>query len=202
VIDIINEVNAIRREVGTTGEEVAVVVRRSYPAAVEDVWSALTEPDRIRRWFLPVKGDLRIGGQFQLEGNAGGEILECEPPVRFKVTFGGPTSLVELRLEPGTEDGTTVLSLEHTVPIDLAGGGAGALYAGPGWDLAFVALGAYFRGESPAEGDPNSPEIQRLSQHSVRAWVAVITDSGTATAEDIAAATDASLAQFAPDLPR
>ena len=33
-------------------------------------------PERIPRWFLPVSGDLRLGGRYQLEGNAGGEVLE------------------------------------------------------------------------------------------------------------------------------
>jgi hypothetical protein len=29
---------------------------------------------------MPISGELRVGGSFQLEGNAGGEILTCEPP--------------------------------------------------------------------------------------------------------------------------
>jgi hypothetical protein len=31
----------------------------------------LHRPRAHRRWFLPVTGDLRVGGRFQLEGNAG-----------------------------------------------------------------------------------------------------------------------------------
>ena len=56
------------------------MLRRRYDAAIEDVWDAVTDPDRLKRWFLPISGDLRVGGTFQLEGNAGGEILSCEPP--------------------------------------------------------------------------------------------------------------------------
>ena len=104
-----------------------------------------TDPERIKRWFYPISGDLQLGGTFQLEGNAGGEIKRCEPPRLLKVTFGGPTSLVELRLSPDGED-RTVLELEHTVPIDMAMSGAGSLYVGPGWDGAFVALGLYLDG--------------------------------------------------------
>jgi hypothetical protein len=52
-------------------------------------------------------------------------------------------------------------------------------------------------------GDPvaaaNSPEAQAFSKESVHAWAAVVEDSGTATAEQLAAATEVSLAQFAPD---
>jgi uncharacterized protein YndB with AHSA1/START domain len=91
VIDILEQINAIHRQVNQTGEEVSVLMRRTYPAEPEEVWDALTDPERLRRWFLPVSGELKVGGSFQLEGNAGGEILECEQPKRFKVTFGGRT---------------------------------------------------------------------------------------------------------------
>jgi len=168
---------------------------------IEDVWDAVTNPDRMKRWFLPVSGDLRVGGTFQLEGNAGGEILRCEPPRLLRVTFGGPTSVVELRLsEEGDSD--TVLELEHTVPIEMAGSGAGALYVGPGWDGTLMGLDLFLRGE--VTDDPvaaaNSPETQEFSRQSVHAWVAVIESSGTASTEQIVAATDVSLAQFAPDV--
>ncbi|MGD9891431.1 MAG: SRPBCC domain-containing protein, partial [Dehalococcoidia bacterium] len=158
-------------------------------------------PVRLKRWFLPVSGDLRVGGTFQFEGNAGGDILTCEPPRLLKATWGGPTSLVELRLSPG-EDSDTVLEFEHTVPIEMAGSGAGALYVGPGWDAALRSLGLFLRGE--AGDDPvaleNSPEGQEFSRQSVHAWVTVVESSGTASTEDIAAATEVSLAQFAPGL--
>jgi uncharacterized protein YndB with AHSA1/START domain len=205
MMDIGTQLKAIEREVtrrpGPDGEEVSVLIRRTYDAAVADVWDALTDPDRMKRWFLPVSGDLRVGGAFQLEGNAGGEILRCEPPRLLKVSFGGPTSLVELRLSPSGEDRTT-LELEHTVPIEMAQSGAGALYVGPGWDGGFVALDLYLRGE--LRDDPvaaaNSPEGQELTRQSVDSWVAVVRGSGTATAEELAAAKEMSLAQFAPDL--
>lgn len=203
-MDIATQLEAIDREVtrrpGPNGEEVSVLIRRTYDAAIADVWSALTDPNRMRRWFLPISGDLRAGGNFQLEGNAGGDIIACEPPRLLKVTFGGPTSLVELQLSPETEDRTS-LQLEHTVPIEFAQSGAGSLFVGPGWDGGFVALDLYLRGE--VADDPiaaaNSPEGQELSKRSVDSWVAVVQASGTASADEIAAARQMSLAQFAPD---
>jgi uncharacterized protein YndB with AHSA1/START domain len=206
IIDIASQINAIDRKVERlpaadgVGERVSVVMRRSYDAPVGDVWDAVTQPDRIRRWFMPISGELRAGGSFQLEGNAGGEILSCEPPSLLRVTFGAPTSIVELRLIP-QGDGETLLELEHTVPIEMAQSGAGALYVGPGWDGALLGLGLFLRGE--AVGDPvaaaNSTEAREFSKESVSAWAAVVKDSGTATAEQLAAATEVSLAQFAPD---
>lgn len=205
MIDIITEIAAIRRAVSRrqdlSGETVAVLLKRSCAAPVEDVWDAVTDPERFRRWFLPVSGELRVGGRFQLEGNAGGEIRRCEPPSLLEVTFGGETSIVTLRLAPDGDD-TTALELEHTVPVEFAGGGAGALYVGPGWDLALLALGAYARGEvaDDAVAAAESPEAYAFSAVSIQEWVAVVGESGTASAEEIAAATEAAIAQFVPDV--
>ena len=81
---MISQINDTHREVGTgplpSTAQRSVLLGRRYNAPIEDVWDACTDPSRIGRWFLPVTGDLRSGGTYQLEGNAGGEILRCEPP--------------------------------------------------------------------------------------------------------------------------
>ena len=78
-MDIMAEVDAIKRETGTgktpDGDGRTVVLRRTYAADIADVWDALTNIERIPRWFLPVSGDLRLGGRYQFEGNAGGRIV-------------------------------------------------------------------------------------------------------------------------------
>src|SRR3954469_17774066 len=107
MIDIEREIEAVEREVGTgphaAGEGHVVRLRRSYDAPIEDVWEALTTPERIGRWFLPISGDYRLGGRYQFEGNAGGEILDCERPNRLRATWEygdptGPASEIEIRL--------------------------------------------------------------------------------------------------------
>jgi uncharacterized protein YndB with AHSA1/START domain len=199
ILDIGRQIGAIRRQVAEDADLVRVLMDRRYPSSAAEVWEALTEPDRIRRWMMPISGDLRVGGSFQLEGNAGGEILRCERPNLLRVTFGDPSSLVEVRL---AEDGAdTVLTLEHTVPKAMAGGVAGALYVGPGWDGALLGLSLYLDGR--VSGDPvaaaSSPEAQEFSAESVAAWVGVLEATG-ADAGTIAGARQAAMAQFAPDL--
>ena len=202
MIDIPTQLAAIYRQAGLRPvedgpDDVGVLLRRSYDAAIEDVWDAITDPERMRRWFMPISGDLRVGGNFQLAGNAGGDILECEPPRRLRVTFGGPTSIVEVRLDE--REDTTVLELEHTVPLAIAQSVAGALFVGPGWDGALVGLDLYVRGEAP--DDPveaaNSPEVIALNKESITFW-ADAARAGGATEDEVAGGVAAAMAQFAP----
>ena len=83
------------------GQAVRVVVgTRLYATDCNDLWSALTDAERLPRWFLPVTGELELGGRYQLEGNAQGSILRCDPPEALEVTweFGGNVSWVHVRL--------------------------------------------------------------------------------------------------------
>jgi uncharacterized protein YndB with AHSA1/START domain len=204
MIDIATQIGAIDRTVRLEKDDngvdtVVVVARRTYDAEVSDVWDALTDPDRMVRWFLPVSGDLREGGSFQLEGNAGGDILECTRPSLLRVTFGSEVSIVALSLIPvGAEE--TLLELMHSDPLELAQSGAGAMWAGPGWDGALMGLGFFLAGETV--DDPvaaaNSPEAVAFNERSVHEWASVVEASGTATPEQLAEAVQISLAQFAP----
>lgn len=159
MIDVSQQLGATTREVGTgerDGRETRVVLAtRTYPSPVEDVWDALTDPERLPRWFAPVSGDLRLGGRFQVENNAGGEVLVCEPTRVLEVTWemNGEPSWVVLTLTP--EDGSTALELRHTahVPEEFWGTyGPGAV--GVGWELSLLGLALHLgSGEAvdPAE---------------------------------------------------
>ena len=122
----------------------AVIASRSYATDAEDLWDALTNPERIPRWFLPVTGDLKPGGRYQIEGNAGGTITRCDSPAALDVTWevAGHVSWVSVRLAPDGE--ATRLTLEHVMPKDAAGEehwrqyGPGA--TGVGWDLSFLGM--------------------------------------------------------------
>lgn len=143
-----NAFGAEFREVheATHNGEPARVVQgaRTYATDADDLWDALTNVTRIPRWFLPVDGDLRLGGRFQLEGNAAGEILRCDAPEALDVTweYGEHLSWVTVRLQPDG-DGTR-LTLEHIMLKDEKAEehwkqfGPGA--TGVGWDLSFFGL--------------------------------------------------------------
>lgn len=135
-----------------------LVLRRRYAAAPEEVWNAITEPDRVARFFQPVSGDLREGGRFQVQDNASGEILTCSKPELLRLTweFGEMSSLVEFRLTPDG-DGARLELRHHQVPDRITMDGraldpvrndpaTGVWGMGTGWELGFVSLGEYLAG--------------------------------------------------------
>lgn len=132
----------------------AVVASRDYPTGIDDLWNAITEKERIPRWFAPVSGDLELGGRYQIRGNAGGTVTACEPPRHFAVTweFGGGMSWVAVELEEAGAERTR-LTLRHIAPLDDKSEefwdkfGPGAV--GVGWDLSLMGLGWHIEtGES------------------------------------------------------
>src|SRR5215212_9270516 len=68
MIDVEKQINAVRRTVGDrtleAGEARVVTISQSYATDAADLWHACTDIDRIRRWFLPITGDLRVGGHY------------------------------------------------------------------------------------------------------------------------------------------
>jgi hypothetical protein len=125
-----------------------VTLERTYETTAEDLWDAATNPERLPRWFLPVSGDLRPGGRYELEGNASGTITECIPPRWLSVTweFGSEVSWVEVRITP-EGDARSRLTLCHVCPVDdhyWPAYGPGA--AGVGWDLGLIGLDVHLSG--------------------------------------------------------
>lgn len=99
----------------------------------DDLWSALTDPERMARWLGEVEGDLRPGGEFRAryfasgwEGTGGVEV--CTPPQRLRISTrspGEPDGIIEVTL---TADGdqTTLVMEDRGVPLDqVAAYGAG-----------------------------------------------------------------------------
>lgn len=165
-IDVPATVGKVSRKLDKIEREGRVAWRltatRLYATGIDDAWNALTDPERIPRWFLPISGDLELGGRFQFKGNAGGVIQRCEPPRLVAITWEmhGEVSWVSVSLsEHG--DGT-LLTLEHVAHVpevifDQFGPGG----VGVGWDLGLMGLGMHF--ESGAPVDHEAAEAWTLS---------------------------------------
>lgn len=197
-IDVFRQIGATTRAISSREVEGqlarVIVASRIYDTDRTDLWDALTNIERIPRWFLPVSGDLRLGGHYQFEGNAGGEIIACEPPERFTVTWGmqGQVSWVTITLAEQAAN-RTELRLEHVahVPDEMWNTyGPGAV--GVGWDGGLLGLGLYLAGDSSvtpetAEWHTTSDGRAFFSQSSA-AWAAASIDAGTPPDEAHAAA--------------
>jgi len=160
-----------------------VTLSRLYETSVDDLWDALTSKERIPRWFLPVEGDLRLGGRYQLKGNAGGTITACTPPTHFAATweFGGGTSWIDVKL--AADSGKARMTLEHTAIIEDHWNQFGPGAVGIGWDLAVTGLERHLAtgasvDHATAEAWMGSPNGREFMSQSGEFWRAAHVASG------------------------
>lgn len=200
MIDVTQQINAVRRQVGTrlleAGEARTATISQTYDATIDDVWDACTNPERIPRWFLPVSGDLRVHGHYQLQGNAGGTIERCDPPKSFAATweYGGDVTWIEVRLS-SEPDGGTRFELEHTAHVDderWAEFGPGA--TGVGWDMGLLGLGIHL-----ASGQAVDPQQSAAWAASDEGKQFMSLSSQRWREANVAAGTDPAAAQAAAD---
>ena len=152
MFDVAKHLGAITRAVEDSTHEgtpvKVVVASRTYPTSVDDLWQAVTDPERIPRWFAAVDGDLRLGGRFQV-GHAGqrrrrGRRLRRADAPRHHL--GDRRRHVVGRRPPSRapSDGeeSTTLTLRHTAdgatPAVLRRLRPGAV--GVGWELGLMGL--------------------------------------------------------------
>jgi len=155
-----------------------VTAVRTYATDRKDLWDALTNPQRLPRWFLPIEGDLKLGGRYQLKGNAGGTITRCDAPSALDLTweFGGGMSWVTVRLQPDGE--RTQLTLEHIVlrsDADAHWAKYGPAAVGVGWDLTLYGLGTHLNSgaavdHAKAHAWMASEEGKTFMRSSATAW--------------------------------
>lgn len=165
-VDVGRTVGAVTRTVKRYEKDgkphVSVILSRAYDTSVEDLWDTVTNAERLPRWFAPVNGDLRLGGKYQVTGNAGGTITACTPPAKggkghFAATweFGGGVSWIDVTV--ASDGGRARLTLDHLAVDDgnphWDKFGPGAV--GIGWDLGFVGLGLFY--VAAAQGKTSDP---------------------------------------------
>ena len=187
-LDVEGHLGAVERSVSSLeldGQSArAVTLSRSYATTVEDLWDAVTNGERIPRWFLPISGDLEPGGRYQLEGNAGGAIKACEPLSHFALTweFGEDVSWVEVRFSDGGA-GRARLTLTHTALLSDHWGEYGPGAVGVGWELGLMGLAIHLT--QPAEPKPDeaafatSPDGKAFIAGSSERWGQAAVAAGT-----------------------
>lgn len=146
-----------------------------YATDPDDLWRAVTTPERLSRWMAPYRGEFRLGGRWEAIGSSGdvyceGEVTACDAPWGFTTTWHvrgeQPTELV-VRLE--AEGGGTRLRLRHegvttigfgagwhtyleTLHRHLAGDPDDAVRDSDAWDARFAELAPRYRERFAALG--------------------------------------------------
>lgn len=162
----------------------AVGLSRSFATTLADLWDAVTNADRIPRWFAPVSGNLEPGGRYQVEGNAGGTIVACEAQSHFGLTweFGGDVSWVEVQVWE-EEAGQVGLALTHTAHLSEHWEQFGPGAVGVGWEMGFLGLALHIADPSAPKPDEmefaTSPEGRAIITGSSGAWGQAAIAAGT-----------------------
>lgn len=145
-IDVDHQINAVTRRVGDrtidSGTAHVVTIAQNYDTEATDLWDAVTNVERIPRWFLPIEGDLTVGGTYRLQGQANGTVLTCDPPRNFTATweYGGNMSWIDVSVRADGPDRARLV-IEHIIPgddeiwRDFGPGGVGM-----GWDSIVLGL--------------------------------------------------------------
>jgi uncharacterized protein YndB with AHSA1/START domain len=132
-----------------------LIQQRTFNAPIEDVWAAVTEPDRLARWIGSWEGDPESGSVlfrmlFEGEDHAGETmtIRVCELPRRLHLTSHAGDDVWLLELDLSHEDGVTTLTFcQPGVTAEQVGG------VGPGWDYYLDRLVDAETGADPAQRD-------------------------------------------------
>ncbi len=177
-VDVAHHLGAVQRSVRSLERDGkparAVVLTRIYDTDQADLWNALTSPERLPRWFLPVEGDLRPGGRYQLKGNAGGRTTHCEPPAFLGLTWEmqGQVSWVEVRLARESASRTR-FTLTHTAPLSQFWTQYGPGAVGVGWELGLMGMALHLADPAAKFDEVSfsaSPESKAYMTASSEAW--------------------------------
>jgi uncharacterized protein YndB with AHSA1/START domain len=135
-----------------------------FDTNIDDLWSALTDPRRLARWYGEVEGDLRPGGEFHARvrdaGERTGRVDACEPPRRLLLTMRDPDpqpgqpeeTVIEAQLT--ADGGQTILVVEDRgIPVDLL-----AAY-GAGVQIHVENLATHIAGHEPGDTEARWDEL-------------------------------------------
>ncbi|GGA54658.1 ATPase [Pseudoclavibacter endophyticus] len=182
-MNIADEINEVIRKITSSGESHQVILERAFGTGAADLWNACTNPQRLSRWFEPVRGDLTLGGRYTLTtSGTEGEIRRCEPPRHLAITweYQGNISHVDVEVIPAANE-LTLLRLTHP---DDHWDTYGPAAAGVGWEESLRALSRYLGGDARCDPDAmeafaGTPEGQELTRRAANAWGRADQEAGT-----------------------
>lgn len=121
---------------GTRHGHDVLVFTREFRAPIEDVWAAVTEPERLARWVGTWSGDPAegyVGFRMTAEAEDAPEermwVDECKPPRRLAVHSSTDYGEWHLAMDLQESDGVTTLDFSQRITDPNL-----AADVGPGWD--------------------------------------------------------------------
>ncbi|GAA1846472.1 SRPBCC family protein [Brevibacterium marinum] len=189
-MNITDEINQVIRKVTTSGSSHQVVLERAFDTDAADLWDACTSPQRLARWFEPVRGDLTPGGRYALtDSGTEGDILRCAEPRHLAITweYQGDVSHVDVDFIP-TANERTVLRVTHHVPPNDHWEAYGPAATGVGWEEGLRALSLHLAGGAGSAPDEledfaSTPEGPRLTRLVAAAWGWADQEAGTSESD-------------------
>lgn len=141
-----------------------------FDTDIDDLWSALTDPQRLAHWYGDLEGDLRLGGEYRFRLHASGSqgtgrVEACESPQRLQLMIKDADEpdkgVIEVTLA-ADGDQTILVWEERGMPLDLlAAYGAGVQIHVE--DLADHIAGHDRRDDVKARWDELFPAYQELA---------------------------------------
>ena len=126
--------DALHVSVVPDGDKGTVRCEDRFDTDIHDVWSAITDPERVARWIASVTGDFRVGGELRGSFTSGWEgpmkVEVCDAPNRLRLLSGDgdeQTVMEAVLTEDG--DGTRLVIEDRGLPI------GDAPYHAAGWHV-------------------------------------------------------------------
>jgi uncharacterized protein YndB with AHSA1/START domain len=156
-----------RGRYGTITEKPALIFVRELAHPIEDVWSAVTDPDRVVAWLpCPIDGDLTTVGSpllFVFPGDAGvedpstGEVLLSDKPTRLAFSWEDEEIRIELQ---SLGENASRIGFTNVMPADST---PAAARTAAGWHVCLDALEEHLNtGERTPPSNSPTPRFREL----------------------------------------
>lgn len=156
-----SELTEVLGRIERSVDGVAVVFDRHYATSRDDLWQACTDPERLVRWFAPVSGELRPGGDFTIHFGDGDtplcRVVSCDSPERlvWEWPTGDVATLVTAEIAADGDGSRLLLRHVRLTPGQVAGYAAG-------WDTYVRSLDAHVDGTGAPDWDATWSVLREL----------------------------------------